>query len=71
MTHALVWIGAMLLWLQAAPATALTVPRTPAGTPRTLTLDDHDAIQSPDSLALSRDGNQPWKLSLDSSCEAA
>jgi dipeptidyl aminopeptidase/acylaminoacyl peptidase len=56
MTHALVSIGAMLLWLQAAPAAAQTVPQTPAGTPRTLTLDDHDAIQSPDSLALSRDG---------------
>jgi len=55
MKYAFVSIGAAVLCLLAAPAMAqATSP--PAGTPRTLTLEDHDAIKSPDSLALSRDG---------------
>jgi dipeptidyl aminopeptidase/acylaminoacyl peptidase len=56
MSRAFAAIGAAILWLQCATAMAQAAPQPPAGAPRTLTLEDHDAIQFPDSLALSRDG---------------
>jgi dipeptidyl aminopeptidase/acylaminoacyl peptidase len=56
MTRVFVSIGAGLLLLHGGLAGAQESPKPAAGAPRALTLEDHDAIESPDSLALSPDG---------------
>ena len=56
MTRAFLSIGAALWLLHGGLAGAQESPKPAAGTPRALTLEDHDTIKSPDSLALSNDG---------------
>ncbi len=56
MTRAFLSIGAAIWLLHGGPAGAQESPKPAAGTPRALTLEDHDAIKSPDSLTLSNDG---------------
>lgn len=56
MTRAFLSISAALWLLHCGLAGAQESPKPAAGEPRALTLEDDDAIKSPDSLALSNDG---------------
>ncbi len=58
MTRATRHFGVSLLLLQASIGFAAEPAPPPAASPRPLTLDDHEAIKSPENLAFSRDGRQ-------------
>ncbi|MGH8129290.1 MAG: S9 family peptidase [Steroidobacteraceae bacterium] len=58
MRRAIRLFGASLLLLQASLVFAAEPGASPGTAPRLLTLDDQEAVRSPDSLVFSRDGRQ-------------